>query len=283
MRTVIGRWLSRPFLENPVFVVGSGRSGTSILLRALGKHTSILSLDEAPFISYIGTLVHPFEFRENRDYHLRNLRVPQKDLYDGLRRLCFESAAGGNYGLASVQNGPGLVAAATGEVRLWSAKIFPNEREALGLIRLFPEVKFLYVYRNGCSVVNSMGHFGKMKERTFRENCSIWARNVEKYGYLPGLTSAMTVRQEDLLSQPATVFRQIQEFIETDRIESAPADYAESTLVHSLDQTTKAGVNVKQILQDRPAAHSNWGAEQMETFKAICGDAMSQLGYEVPF
>lgn len=282
MLSTIGRLITRNFFHNPIFVVGSGRSGTSVLQRALGQHSKVVSLDESPFIPYVGYLLHPFEFRDNSDYHRGYLRTSIDYTYARFRRLCFESAVGEHYGLRELVKSPADLISLVAQTRFWCAKTFPNKVESAGLVILYPNAKFLYIYRNGSAVVNSRSHFGQMKQQTFREHCKTWANHVEKYAYLFEMPAALAVRQEDLLEQPVELFRRVQAFIGAP-YEDAPANYSQTTLVHPLDESTQQDVNATDVLKSRPAPHATWSREQKEMFKDICGDGMNELGYEIPF
>lgn len=282
MLAMIGRFLTRKFFHSPIFVVGSGRSGTSVLQRALGQHSTILSLDESPFIPYVGYLLHPFEFRDNNDYHRGYLRTSIDYMYARFRTLCFESAIGEHYGLRELVKNPADFVSLVVRTRFWCAKTFPNKVEGAGLVKLYPNAKFLYIYRNGCAVVNSRSHFGQMKQQSFRAHCETWAKHVEKYNYLFDMPEALAVRQEDLLNQPVDVFRRIQSFVGVP-YEDALANYTQTTLVHPLDKSTQQEVNAVDTLKARAAPHTTWSREQKEIFKDICGDGMQKLGYEIPF
>ena len=160
MLDVIGRLLCRPFFEHPILVVGTGRSGTSVLLQALGKHPQIYALPgEAPFLTSIGGAAFLFEHAENRSYYLASIKVTKDYLYDQLRRLGFEVAAGPHYGLKRLFKG--LVGAADTPLRrrFWCAKSFPSEKVTDGLLALYPTVRFVYIVRNGCDVVHSRTKF----------------------------------------------------------------------------------------------------------------------------
>jgi len=282
MKTVIGRIISKRLFNNPILIVGAPRSGTTILLRALGQHSRIIFLDEAPFIPYIGALLHPFEFRENKEYHRRYLRTSLDDLYQQFRRLSFESALGRHYGLRTLLLESDKPISTILRARHWCVKTFPNEREGLGLVGLYPRIRFLYIYRDGCSVVNSMSYFGEMKKQSFLSHCKTWTRLVDKYKYLFDLEEALPIRQEDLLTEPVTVFKTIQTFIGLS-CEEGPADFSKSTLVHPLDKPTQERVNAAAELQARPAPYAKWDSDQKQIFKAICGNGMRKLGYQVPF
>lgn len=145
-----GKIITGGFLKRPVFVVGAGRAGTSILQQALGQHSQIVSADrESPFIPYIGYLAHPFEFRGNKAYHLKSLATPLEYLYEVFTRICLESVFGEHYGLRFLVTDQNYALNKLFQIRYWCTKTFPNKQEALGLIKLFPEIRILYIVRNG--------------------------------------------------------------------------------------------------------------------------------------
>lgn len=74
----IGRMLARQVEDRPIFVVGGSRSGTSVLLHALGKHRRIYSFNgEDPFLTDIGGMVYNLEFADERElaYYRNSLRI----------------------------------------------------------------------------------------------------------------------------------------------------------------------------------------------------------------
>jgi hypothetical protein len=283
MIATIGRWLTRRMIENPVFVVGAGRSGTSVLMQSLGCHPAVLSMEvESPFIPYLGYLAHPFALRENRRYHLESMQIPLDYAFEHFRRLCLECAMGADYGLHGIGARPGVLLGLLSRYRHWCAKTFPNAEEAESLTVLFPHVKFLYIFRNGIEVVNSRAHFRGMRGLPFHEHCEIWARHVEKYDYLHGMAQALPVRHEDLVEKPEATLNGILRHIglaDNDK----PAQFLRTTLVHSLDQRTQTNVDALQTLRERPRAHETWSREEKRVFARLCGTGMARLGYELPF
>jgi hypothetical protein len=279
----IAEQVSRRYRDAPVLVVGAGRSGTSILLQALGEHPEILSSDrESPLIQYFGMLMHPLEFGpfafgESKEYHRAELKVPVEYLYDNLRRLCLEVALGGDHGLSAIlrrRRSPWTI-------RRWCAKGFPNRDEAAGLLRLFPKLRLLHIHRNGIDVVHSRSKFRGMKRYEFSDHCDIWAKHVEKFGYLFDTPEALPVRHEDLLKDPGQTFRDVLTFLGL-RHDAGPERFARSTLIHSLDKKTQTGVDVHKALRERESPYGQWTADQRKTFREICGAGMSRLKYEIP-
>ena len=62
MKAFLSRHFIRKFVERPIFVIGTGRSGTSILLQAMGAHPLIFAArGEAPLISFTGDFMASFE------------------------------------------------------------------------------------------------------------------------------------------------------------------------------------------------------------------------------
>jgi hypothetical protein len=283
MMASLGRALTRRILDRPVFVVGAARSGTSVMLQGLGCHTAILSADvESPFLPYLGFLVHPFALRENRRYHQESLQIPLDYAFAMFRRLSFESVFGRDYGVRRMVRRPERLMHLATRWRRWCAKTFPNAVEAQSLAALFPQGKFVYIFRNGVDVVHSRSNFRGMRAIPFDEQCRVWARHVEKFDYLLEMPQAIAVRHEALVENPETVFREVLRHIGEPE-QAGPAAFARGTLVHSLGQRTQVGVDALQALRDRPKAHETWGRDEREACARICGPSMARLGYDVPF
>jgi len=147
---------------------------------------------------------------------------------------------------------------------------------------MYPNAKFLYIIRNGCDVVQSHRKFPNFQHMDFQQACKRWADGVYKYEYITELGNGLEVRQEDLRDDPETFFKDVLAFLEFEH-DDAPCEFAQSTLIHPLDQPTHSDINVKQVLADRPPSHRDWSEQEKDTFGDICGEAMIKQGYELPF
>lgn len=283
MKDFFGKLFSRRFFYSPIFIVGCGRSGTTVLLQAMGKHPHIISMPgEAPFITSMAGAAYLFEYADNKDYYLNSIRVTKDYLYKHLRRLSFEVAAGKNYGLKMsikemLRSGQSIF-----KKRFWCAKTFPNINVYKGLCVLYPEAKFIYIVRNGCDVVQSMTKFSGFYDNAFEEHCKAWVRAHNNFGYLQTSKSGILVRHEHLVEKPDEVFEKVFSFIGIEYYENS-ANFVRDTLVHPLDKPTQSHIDVKTALCKRRPSYENWTQMQKEMFKSICGDTMNKLGYEVPF
>jgi hypothetical protein len=279
----IGKVLVRNSFYNPIFVIGTGRSGTSVLTQALGKHAGVYSSeDESPLIPYIGYLPFPFEFKDNSRYHRESLNVQLEYLYEQFRRICYESAMGENYGIRMQMDNLTRFNIKFLAKERWCAKTFPNQQEHAGLRKLYPNARFIYIVRNGCDVINSRMKFRGFRHLEFRDHCEVWAKAQQKYHYLLNAEQSIMVRHEDLLNQPEEIFQKLHSFIGIAH-DPSPAEFVKSTMIHPLDERTKTNVDVSKAFSQRPPAYGNWSDEQKITFKLICGNAMEALGYSLQF
>jgi len=282
----LGKLVSSRFSKSPIFIVGGSRSGTIVLLKAMGRHCRILSTpSEDPFITDVGGMVHSLEFctEVEKQYYLDTLRISQGYIYDILRRLALESALGPHYGLKQL-----IKLAVTSKVNplvkhYWCTKTFPGKNTAQGLNRLYPEARFIWILRNGVNVVHSRCQFPAFRDLPFEEHCQHWADSILRFSYLLEMPQAVVVHQEELVDDPDRVFRRIFETFCID-YDPKPTEYALTHHVHPLgDESTTKGINIKKTLSERPPAYQEWTQEQMRMFTDICGEAMRLAGYEVEF
>ncbi len=167
--------------------------------------------------------------------------------------------------------------------RHWCVKTFPLEDHAKGLLKLYPEASFVYIVRNGINVVQSRTKFPAFREQPFEFHCRFWANAANKFRYLYDFERATVVRQEELLFAPQELFERIFRHVGLAHSEN-PIQFVRTTLVHSLgDKATHENVDVRKSLEQREPAFAKWSSDQREVFKEICGPAMRELGYEIPF
>jgi len=286
MLSSLGKLLTARFLTKPIFLVGGSRSGTIVLLKAIGQHPDILATpSENPFITHLGRLAYDLTHDKSsaRSYYDRSVRLTQHQIEDALRRLAIETSLGPDYGLRYLASESWTQRTLLSQKRFWCTKSFPGKNTALGLRVLYPDCPFIWIRRNGLNVIFSRSKFPEFRDLDFTEHCHHWANSIKRFAYLAELPNAVAIRHEDLRDEPETVFRRIFALIGVPD-HPASAEFARNTHVHPLDNlSTTSGVNVVQVLANRPPPYESWTPNQRFTFKDICGDAMEIAGYEIPF
>jgi len=286
MLDTIGKLASRNFFDNPIFIVGGSRSGTIVLFKAVGLHPQILSTpSEDPFITDVGRMAYDLAYADERDvyYYERTLRVSRDYIYDTLKRLALESAIGPHYGLRHLARQSISDKKLLPAKRYWCTKTFPGENTAKGLQALYPNARFIWILRNGMNVVHSRTKFPEFRDLDFSEHCQHWAESIRRFAYLTEMPTATVVHQEDLTNDPDAVFRRIFQLVGVP-YDATPTEFALNNHVHPLaDESIHKGVNVKEALKQRTPPHESWSQVQKDTFKDICGGAMVQAGYDMPY
>ncbi|MGY6274699.1 sulfotransferase family protein [Methylomonas sp. MgM2] len=273
----IGKLIALRSIKHPIFIIGASRSGTSILLQALGQHRQILAMPgEAPFLTSIGGNASLFD-TESAEYYRASLKLPLADFYDLLAKLGIETAGGNNYALKQFIKS--LLVKKTLASR-WSAKTFPSETVAKGLLKVYPGAKFIYIVRNGIDVVHSMTKFHGFRKNDFSSQCSAWHNNFEKYKYLNNFNHAICVRHEELTQEPELFFKNIFSFLDIS-IDKKSIDFVKNVLVHPLDQTDESGIDALKQFKLRQSPFLSWNREQQSIFREICSHSMQELGYEI--
>ena len=286
MLNIIGKIFSSKVIKNPIFVVGGSRSGTSVLVQALGKHKLIYSFKgEAPFITDIGGMVYDLEYAPKRkiNYYKNSLRVSHNYIYDNLRRLGYECAFGKNYGLMRMLKDMKHREFNPVTKKFWCAKTFPNENVAKGLLKLYPDAKFILIYRNGIDVVHSRTKFHGFRDLDFRKQCEEWVQSGNNFAFLMKHERAIAIKHEDLINYPQVVFQHICNHLDIE-YDPSPAIFTSTHQVHPLATvTTSKNVDVKEIMSQRDPVYENWTEEQRNTFKEICSEMMAKMEYSIPF
>jgi len=284
LKDFLGKKLINKCIDNPILIIGMSRSGTSVLLQALGKHPEIIAFPgEAPFLTSIGGNASLFNSElnnTNSDYYCSSLKTDINYFHSNLARLGLETAGGKHYALKE------YIKALWREKSIkqkkhWSAKTFPSAIAASGLLSVYPNARFIYIVRNGIDVVHSMTKFHGFRDKEFENHCHKWNDSIKKYRYLAHNENALFVRHEHLVSDPKDFFSTVFNFLNL-TIDPLCIRFVSETLVHPLDQPTQHQQNVNQQLKDRESPFKLWSTAQQEIFLAVCSESMTELGYPLP-
>lgn len=246
-------------VEEPIFVLGCPRSGTSVLSNTLAQHSSTWIGAESNFMTplFVGAL-KGYELGSQRgDAHwLTREQVSLNNFMaligEGVNRL-FTRASGG---------------------RRWIEQTpeYTLSMREIGLA--LPMAKFVFLIRDGRDVVHSMinSSFDVAWSSDFEEACRAWVLFVKAGLDYEDKNPDRVIRvyNETLRHQPESLLKHLQKQLDMEE---------ENTLVEFLAGTS--GFN--SSFKDKPKSdkwQDSWTLEQRQTFLRIAGPLLCALGYE---
>ena len=270
----------RPYLEldgicpNPVFIIGSPRSGTTALAHALGQHPEL-------WVSKESYLLHQLygNGRVERVWrHNTERATPSWLRAEGVERAEFL----GFLGLAV-----NALFSSRSAGRRWVDQTPLYTMMVDDLAGMFPGASFLHIVRDGRSVVRSMSSFENVftgLEDTllpdeippwagdFRLACETWAESVEVASRFGTAHPAryLAVRNEDLAADPEAGFARIHTFLGV-RSDDGPARSFGGRRINS--SFGRRGSQPHDRRQD------DWTPARRRVFVDIAGDTLIGVGY----
>jgi GT2 family glycosyltransferase len=266
---------------DPIFIIGSPRSGTSILAWSLAEHSELWTEAESDIFFYL-----------LKDDHLERAYETSVARTDGswLR----------NHGvdleqfLAHLGLGLNVLLTGTSNGRRWVDQTPANTLVVDRLAAMFPEARFLHILRDGRRVVHSMINFhramgdpeavermrnaGRLPPWTsdFGDACRTWARFVRiavDFGRRnPERTH--TVTNEQLITEPDDAMRSVLEFLEVPQ-EPGPARFLRSNRINSSFAASGSSEQAPPALSE---PWREWLPQQREAFLENAGETMIECG-----
>jgi Sulfotransferase family len=262
---------------NPVFIIGSPRSGTTVLARSLAQHSEFWASGESYVLFFL------FANRAVENAYERAMGIP------GPRWLRSEDVSQEEF-LAYVGAGVNALFTSRSEGRRWVDHTPLYTRVADTLADAFPGASFLHIVRDGREVVSSMLNFANavpdaavgrfllqsvVWASDMRDACDAWRHHVERAMAFcdEHPDRAKVVRYEDLVAAPETTFRSIHRFLGV-ADEEGPARFFASRRINS-------------SFRGRPRRSASelweaWDEEQRRTFAEIAGPTMVKCEYSTP-
>jgi Sulfotransferase family len=270
----------RPYLEaeglcpDPIFIVGSPRSGTTALGHALNRHPDLWASKEAYVLFRLfgngrarGSWEHHWE-RSNPSW-LRTEEVERAEFL-------------GFLGL-----GINAMYSSRSQGRRWVDPTPLNTLMIDDVAEMFPGAFFLHLVRDGRRVVRSMLGFRESIEREkgpvpdsemppwtrdFEAACDSWANHVEIVlrfeAANPG--RCLTTRNEDLVVDPVAAMARVLDFLGAAR-HDGPANFLATQRINSSFED--------ESQQPSEADWDDWTPEQRETFARVAGPTLVAAGY----
>ncbi len=268
-----------PLCSNPVFIIGSPRSGTSILAWSLASHSTFWTSAESDLLFYIFG-----EGRFETAYERTMARADSAWLrQEGIDRQALLRYVGLGFNALFTSRSQG---------KRWIDQTPVYTLVTDLLYEMFPGAYFIHIVRDGRRVVHSMINFanafanestaaemrraGRLPDwaSDFRDACRTWTAFVSSaraFG-LQHPDRVLTVVNEDLVQDPRGGFERILDFLGAHH-EEAPMRFFQTNRINS--SFPKGG----QSPDPRIASWEAWPQEQKGIFIEECGDTLVELGF----
>lgn len=264
---------------SPIFIVGSPRSGTSILAWSLAEHPDLWTSGE---IQLLYGLFSPQAVLPRVE---RELRFPNGWFKEeGVSTAEFLSALGTGLNALLTSRSGG---------RRWIDQTPVNTLMAGVLAEMFPGARFVHILRDGRNVVDSMVHFGDSLPADeaeavhsvdlyppwatdFAEACRTWANTVAAALELEGKRPERChlVRYERFIRDPETCFDELSAFLGV-RPHPQCAATVRSTHIHSSHSAARTPLTGDEVWK-------RWQPVEVSTYLDIAGDLTAHCQYAAP-
>jgi hypothetical protein len=265
-------------MSEPFFIVGSARSGTTLLRMLFNAHPDIAVPPESRFIVELRPDHDPVEVES----FLAGLTGHGRFAYweistDQIRKeIGDRSSVSYREAIEAVYR---AYARAQGKSR-WGDKTPRYVEHVEFLASLWPGARFVHVVRDGRDVALSYGDlpFGP---KTVAKAAQLWAARVSagrRNGRALG-DRYLEIRYEDLVNDLETTTRTLCDFVEVE-FDPAMLDYPERAQSAVLARAERYNPRV----MEKPVRKARSWPDQMptfqvEVFEAVVGDVLSELGY----
>ena len=259
-----------------LFIGGNGRSGTSMLQDLLCRHPKIAG---GPEFTFTKPLLQLHRQMAKDKFLERNKGYYNRDVLDARFRSFYET-----YFDALAKEHP--------NASYLSEKTPDNIDVMVDLLTLFPEARFLFVYRDGRDVVLSNRNvYQRAPEQldpshfTLARLSKRWKETIDLRRKVPASLNdrILDVRYEDLVSQPETVLRSIESFLGLGAgIDPASGDPTANTIhvddVWYTQEQREQAVTTQRIGKWK----TDLGWFERITLQASMAHHLDLMGYETP-
>jgi hypothetical protein len=263
----------------PFFIVGSARSGTTLLRLILNAHPRVTVPPESRFITelwdgrdevFVEDLLASLAANERFQMWRIPIAAVREELGPAQRAPYAEVMAAAYQAYAHSQ----------GKTR-WGDKT-PRYIEHIPLLaRMWPRARFVHLVRDGRNVALSYADvpFGP---KTVAAAAALWATRVMagiRAGRSLGPGRYLEIRYEDLVEDPQRELKSICDFLGL-QYDPAMLDYTATAPHDALPRATHYNPRLMQpLLRHVRSWERHMPDRQVEVFEAVAGDVLSQLGY----
>jgi len=270
--------------NNPVFIFGCARSGTSLLSRILNSHPNIAVPYEShlynvfmPWLKYYGDL--------SEDKNRRQLICDMHDiLHDWSPRVDKDAAfnATKQYDIHGVIDGViSSYSTAQGKKR-WGEKSPWHVFYWKEILEGFPNAKFIHIVRDGrdSSASWMQARFGPKHYYMLAKRWKEYLETVAEFKQAIGKDNVLDIRYEDILADQEAATRKICGFIgEEYSIEML--DFHKNKTPYPTDNRNLENLTKPLMTDNAQKWRKNLSDRDIYIFESVAGKQLKEYGYEV--
>ena len=251
-----------------ILISGTGRSGTTIVTKGIQKHSKVYSngVESNIIHDLLSAGLRNCQMPSRRNQLILPLPRYEMEFRDLILRLRFPEEMNG-----------------IDEPLALSTFSSMNPTIAEFFEKLFPQVVWLVVVRNGIEVVASRVEHQTFGRFSFEENCLVWSRCVEMADYAHQSDRGVVLRHEELFDRDL-IEQRLGGVFGKAGLDYQPrcGDFILRTRRHGTQTQGESDENSLDLGKRRDR-WKYWTKDQRIQFNRICGTAMDSLGYEIPF
>jgi hypothetical protein len=263
----------------PFFIVGSARSGTTLLRLMLNAHPEVVVPPESRFIAELWTGHDEVEVDRLLSKLEANPRFQTWDLPIAAVKHELDDKTFAPY--TEVMEAAYHAYARVRGKRRWGDKTPRYVRHISLLAALWPDARFIHLIRDGRNVALSYADvpFGPKNAATAAKLWSGRVRAGLRDGRALGGKRYMEVNYEDLVEDAEGETKDLCEFLELD-FDPGMLNYTETVGGAILPQATMYNPHVTEPPKLKLRSwEESMPDDQVEIFEAVAGDVLSELGY----
>lgn len=248
--------------KKPVFILGSPRSGTTIIVTALKAATNADGYFEGHFLPLITLLEREIikYYKDREDLILNKQLMIAHTPKNQLEKRIFQIFSN--------------ICDSLFESQIWFDKTpgVKMIKTAPYLNRVWPNSRFIFARRRGIECI--MSRLRKFPNVSFEEHCKIWQLCMENWLNLRDKlkNSYIEIDQRDISLSPRLMATKIGQFLEIE-----PEQIEQIEQVFSTKRPEYTGGNELEKAID--ITETGWNEEQIAIFKKYCSPVNEKFGY----
>ncbi|CAN5292999.1 sulfotransferase [soil metagenome] len=276
-------------MEFPIFLVGTPRSGTSLISQIIGSHPGIAVPFESYFYAHFASwlqLYGDLGIRRNRERLVRDILqtnvlqqwVPRVDAQDALEHI----DSGGRYDFGGVIAGI-MASWCSGQgKRRWGEKTPAHLFCADRILEDFPHAQFVHILRDGRDVAVSWKKVAFGPKHVYAA-ARRWVEVLEATAALQerlGPAQFFELRYEDLLRDPEQTVGAVCDFLGEEYTPDMLAFYRSR---HGYPTDARNDANLARPIMAGNAEkwRQTLSSRELEIFEAVAGEELKLHGYEL--